>query len=184
MRIQHLTVPFNHTLIYDIYSPQQYSLVLQELQQLKPHLQDKTQSGDPRSKGMLGLSLDWYYQEDRSKSHILNTNRMIFDMTDKLVENPFLTYLDMSNEDLTQVNYYPDGSDYAHHADHAVISAVTTFWNERTFIGGELYFKEYDYSPYMESNTMILFPSFEQHEVTEVTGEGRYSVNQFFFIKR
>lgn len=147
-------------------------------------MKDKTQTGDPRSNGMIGLSLDWYYQEDRSKSHILNVNRMIFNISDQLVENPFLNYLDMTNDDLTQVNYYPDGSDYKHHADHAVVSAVTTFWNEKTFEGGELYFKEHNYTPYLETNTMILFPSFEQHEVTKVTGEGRYSVNQFFFVNR
>jgi len=184
MRIQHLTTPFNHTLIYDMYSPQEYSLILTELKSLKPYMADKTQTGDPRSNGMTGLSLDWHYKENRSQSDILNLNRHVLTITDQLIENPFLNYLDMTNVDLTQVNYYPDGSNYNHHADHAVISAVSTFWDEKTFKGGELHFKEYDYTPYMESNTMILFPSFEQHEVTNVTGEGRFSINQFFFINR
>ena len=34
-----------------------------------------------------------------------------------------MKYLDMANDDSTQVNYYPDGSDYKHHADHATISS-------------------------------------------------------------
>jgi len=72
MRIQHLTTPFNHTLIYDMYSPQEYSLILTELKSLKPYMADKTQTGDPRSNGMTGLSLDWHYKENRSQSDILN----------------------------------------------------------------------------------------------------------------
>lgn len=185
MRIHNLETPFPHTIIYDYYSPREASLILQELQSLQPQMSDKTETGDPRSNNMLGLSLDWFYQKDRSQSNILNFNRQIFNITDKLIENKFMNYLDMVNEDLTQVNYYPDGSEYLHHADHAVISAVTTFWDSpKTFSGGKLYFKEYDYTPYMENNTIVLFPSFEQHEVTKVQGTGRYSVNQFFFVNR
>jgi len=185
MRIHNLNTPFPHTIIYDYYSPRESSLILQELHSLRPVMKDKTGTGDPRSSNMVGLSLDWHYQADRSKSHILNFNRQIFNLTDKLKENKFMTYLDMVNEDLTQINYYPDGSEYLHHADHAVISAVSTFWESpKTFEGGKLFFKEYDYSPYMENNTVVLFPSFEQHEVTKVKGHGRYSINQFFFVNR
>jgi len=185
MRIHNFTKPFSHTIIYDYYSPREASLILQELQSLLPVMVTKQETGDPRSNGMLGLQLDWHYKEDRSKSHILNFNRQIFNITDKLKENKFMTYLDMSNEDLTQANYYPDGSEYHHHADHAVISAVSTFWEEpKTFSGGQLTFPDYNYTPYMENNTVVLFPSFELHEVQKVQGNGRFSLNQFFFLNR
>lgn len=185
MRIINLTVPFNHTIIYDYYSPRDESLIWKELNELSPVLADKKATGDPRSNGMLGLSLDWHYKDDRSKSHTLQANRLIYNITDELKENPFMKYLNMANEDLTQVNYYPDGSSYAHHADHATISAVTTFWKTpKEFTGGELKFPEYNYTPHMDNNTIILFPSFEQHEVSTVIGKGRFSINQFYFINR
>ena len=73
----------------------------------------------------------------------------------------------------------------SHHADHATISAVTTFWKvPKEFTGGELKFPEYEYTPHMDNNTIILFPSFEQHEVSTVIGKGRFSINQFYFINR
>ncbi len=185
MRIHNLNAPFPHTIIYDYYSPRESSLILQELQSLVPVMTDKKATGDPRSDGMLGLQLDWHYKDDRSKSNILQYNRQIFDITDKFADNKFMKYLDMCNEDLTQANYYPDGSEYKDHADHAVISAVSTFWEDpKTFSGGKLFFPEYDYSPYMENNTVILFPSFELHQVQKVQGNGRFSLNQFFFINR
>jgi Rps23 Pro-64 3,4-dihydroxylase Tpa1-like proline 4-hydroxylase len=185
MRIINLTAPFNHTIIYDYYSPRDESLIWNELNELSPILADKTTTGDPRSSGMLGLNLDNFYQEDRTKSHILQANRLIYNITDELKENSFMKYLDMTNDDLTQLNYYPDGSSYAHHADHATISAVTTFWKTpKEFTGGELKFTEYEYTPHMDNNTIILFPSFEQHEVTKVIGKGRFSLNQFYFINR
>ena len=185
MRIHNLVNPFPHSIIYDFYSPREMSLILQELHSLKPTMADKSSTGDPRAEGMIGLSLDQHYWGQREKSNILTFNRNIFNITDKLHENSYMKYLDMANDDLTQVNYYPDGSDYKHHADHATISSVTTFWDDpKSFKGGKLYFKEYDYSPYMENNTMVLFPSFEQHEVTKVQGNGRFSVNQFYFINR
>ena len=61
MRIINLTVPFNHTIIYDYYSPRDESLIWNELNELSPILADKTTTGDPRSSGMLGLNLDNFY---------------------------------------------------------------------------------------------------------------------------
>ena len=37
--------------------------------------------------------------------------------------------------------------------------------------------------PKMDNNTLVLFPSFIQHEVKPVIGEGRYSLNHFFFVQ-
>ena len=77
-----------------------------------------------------------------------------------------------------------DGSDYKYLSTLFPISSLQPWDDPKSFKGGKLYFKEYDYSPYMENNTMVLFPSFEQHEVTKVQGNGRFSVNQFYFINR
>ncbi len=186
MRIVTNQVPFPHTIIYDYYAPREYSLMFAELHKLKPLMSDKTNDGDPRSNGMIGLSLDKHFRNDRSKSDILTYNRQIFDITERLVsDNPMLNYLDMCNDDLTQINFYPDGSEYQSHADHATISAVTLFCHEpRTFKGGHLKFAKQEYIPNLENNSIILFPSYEAHEVTKTQGTGRFSINQFYFINR
>ena len=94
MRIINLTVPFNHTIIYDYYSPSDERLIWKQHNELSTVLADKRATGDPRSNGMLGLSFDWYYKDDRTKSHTLQANRLIYSITDELKENPFMKYLD------------------------------------------------------------------------------------------
>ena len=74
MRIVTNQVPFPHTIIYDYYAPREYSLMFAELHKLKPLMSDKTNDGDPRSNGMIGLSLDKHFRNDRSKSDILTYN--------------------------------------------------------------------------------------------------------------
>ena len=49
MRIINLTVPFNHTIIYDYYSPRDESLIWKELNELSPVLADKKAKTSPLS---------------------------------------------------------------------------------------------------------------------------------------
>ena len=95
----------------------------------------------------------------------------------------FSNYIKMCNFDVTQLNCYNGDGSYAPHPDLAVMSAVTLLHEDpKQYTGGELCFSDYDYTPKMENNTTILFPSFEQHEVKHIKGSGRYSLNQFFFV--
>lgn len=192
MRVENLSEPFFHSIVYDFYNQEEEKLIWQELNFLNKlgKLLPPTETGDPNSSpNKVGVFLDRLYKNHRNFSNILNVNRKIFKIKNLLYENPFSRYLPLVDEDLTMISYYEDGSYYLPHHDSYIISSVTTFWKRpKMFSGGKLTFVEYDYIPEMDHNTMILFPSYEEHEVSEIEMEsndginGRYTINQFFNI--
>jgi predicted 2-oxoglutarate/Fe(II)-dependent dioxygenase YbiX len=52
----------------------------------------------------------------------------------------------------------------------------------KPYTGGELVFTDYRFTPDLQNNSVILFPSFMTHAVEPVRGPGRHSLNQFFFV--
>lgn len=177
MRIVTTQVPFPHTIIYDYYAPREYSVIYSELHRLKPVMADI-------GNGVKGLSLDNHYKADKTKSDILTHSKQLFDVIERLIsDNPMLNYLDMSNDTTTEIHSYDDGSFHSSHKDKATISSITLFCNEpRTFKGGHLKFAKQEYIPNLENNSIILYPSYESHEITKTQGSGRFSINQFYFI--
>ena len=148
------------------------------------------ETGDPNSSSnKVGVFLDKLYKNQKQFSNILTVNRKIFKIKNLLYENPFSRYLDITDYDLTMISYYENESYYLPHRDCYTISSVTTFWKKpKIFSGGELFFYNYNYCPKMDHNTMILFPSYEDHGVSEIFMEnndginGRYTINQFYGI--
>lgn len=186
MKIIQLKKPFYHTIIHDYYTDEEVDSIWEEIHSLRDILDqnEKTAHG-----GRLSLYLDYTYVERRRESNILVANRKIFKMYEELSENPFASYLPNFNLDHTILNYYPDESFFTAHTDYYVLSISTTLWKTpKAFEGGSLHFPKYDYTPNMNNNTTILFPSFEQHGVTEIKmtekgyDTGRYTINQFMSI--
>jgi len=194
MKIVQFSKPFYHTIIYDFYDAAEEASIWQELSVLTPQFKNKNFNGDPlASENKLGLHLDQFYPPDsRHLSNMLVADRKIFDIRDQLLENPFARYLEICDLDFSFISYYPDKSFYKPHFDRFTLSSVTTFWKiPQRFQGGILRFPKHDYAPVMKPNTIVLFPSFELHEVTpiqikkkwEVRGFSRYTLNQFMLIK-
>ncbi len=192
MRVENLSEPFFHSIVYDYYNIEEQKLIWQELEFLnKPgKMLSPNETGDPNSSpNKVGVFLDRLYDKNKNFSNILKVNRKIFKIKNFLYENPFSRYLNIVDYDLTMISYYEDGSYYLPHFDSYTISSVTTFWKTpKMFSGGELMFCNYNYIPDMPHNTMILFPSYEAHEVSEVFMDnndginGRYTINQFYNI--
>ena len=182
MQINTYKVPFVHTIINNYFEESELPSVFSEIDYLNRHSQDTQNNGDPKSSNMTAVHLDKHYKQDRHVSSILRYNRKIFDID--LQDNVFGNYIKMCNLDVTQLNCYNGDGSYASHPDLAVMSAVTLLYKEpKQFTGGELCFSDYGYTPKMDNNTTILFPSFEQHEVKHIKGKGRFSLNQFFFVQ-
>lgn len=190
MIVKNLTDPFPHTMFYDFYDKAVLQSIWQELDFLNQpdKLMNNSIIGDtPAPEHKSGLYLDDVYPH-RPMSNILMANRKLFDVADD-VDNYFLrNQLKAANCDFTWLCYYYSGTYYGSHPDRCMLSAVTTFWREpKAFTGGDLTFTNYGYVPDMQTNTVILFPSFEPHEVTEITvahedtvkGLSRWSMNQF-----
>lgn len=194
MNIVQSSEPFYHTVIYDFYTPAQVANIWRELEEISGQFQNKHFNGDPQaSDNKLGLHLDVFYQGQRDKSAMLTEDRKIFGIRHQLFDNPFAPYLEICDLDYSFISYYPDKSYYKPHFDRFTLSTVTTFWKEpQRFEGGLLRFPKYDYAPVMKPNTIILFPSYETHEVTpihidkkwEAKGFSRYTLNQFMLIKQ
>lgn len=190
MLIKNLSKPFHHTIIYDFYSKEEEEIVWKELEFLnKPgKLFSPKNTGDPRSSpNKTGIFLHQVY-ENLNFSDIFLIHRKIYKLKNCIKENIFHEYFYVKSlYDVIMISYYENKSYYEFHRDDAILSAVTTFWKTpKKFTGGKLTFPDYNYTPKMNHNTLILFPSFVLHEVTEIKMKnddkinGRYTINQFF----
>ena len=99
----------------------------------------------------------------------------------------------MCNDDITKVRYYHDGEYYEPHTDLAFqFLSFSYFYREpKKFIGGEVYFPQYDYEYPCYNNSVIMFPGWVKHGVRTVKidnsdyfeGKGRYCISSFFGFK-
>lgn len=188
MDIKTYNNPFYHTIIKNIYDKKEEESIWQELEFLNQpgKLQNSNLTGDPGGINKVGIFLDDLYNF-RQVSNILTVNRKIFNIANLFSDNPFSKYLEGCTYDRTMISYYENGSYYKPHKDRFILSSVTLFFKEpKNFSGGQLYFNEYNYTPNLNHNDMIIFPSCETHSVSEILinakkiGMGRYSINQFY----
>jgi hypothetical protein len=197
MIVENLSEPFFHTIVHDFYTTEEEKLIWQELDYLdlpNKSLLESSETGDPSAVNRSRVFLDAFYRY-RNFSKILEINRKIFstEFTDLIKSNPFSNYLIHSNMDNTLLSYYKNKSFYPLHKDESVISIIITFWrNPKKFVGGNLTFDEYYYTPKMNHNSLILFPSFVKHSVNEtfidneneIVGNSRYSISSFYKIHK
>lgn len=191
MFIQNLHEPFYHTIIDDFYTNDELEKIWQELDFITPNL---LSPADTHSYVASTLKKGVFLHELYKKiefSHIYRLNRKLFTLSieQSSKQNPFLNYIPHKNADSTLINYYTNKSFYSEHQDDSILTAVTALWKEpRKFIGGDLKFTKYDYTPKMKNNSMVIFPGFVDHEVTSIEmnnkdiGYGRFSITQFMTI--
>jgi Rps23 Pro-64 3,4-dihydroxylase Tpa1-like proline 4-hydroxylase len=195
MNIQHLQYPFYHTIIYNFFDVHELNLINAELHSLftsdykiKPddehHLnllnKDKTQD----------YNLDIIYENRREQSNILMLIKKIYTLDNNILDtkqNPFLSFIKASNHDNTRVNKYHNLSSYSKHHDNAVLTMMYPFWKDpKEFEGGDLFFANHEYKPYLKNNSCVIFPSYEMHELTQIKSKNdnvnRVSINQRVFI--
>lgn len=194
MKINVHRKPFNHIIIDDYFSPEEYYLIWNEIMFLVPKMMPPNgtgaathiQTGIPIKKG-IGIFVDRVYTQ-RSYSDILNITRKLF--TQEIVqvtEGLDLYFKQFKNitTDSTLVQLYSNGDYYKAHTDKTIFSAVTVLHRTpKSYTGGELRFPEYDHSVDLTNNQLILFPSLLLHEVCEVKVQsndaidGRISISQ------
>lgn len=188
MKIISLIEPFPHYIIHDFFTEFELSAIWNELKlfHLTNSFKSKNQTGDPLSNNKIGIVLDEYYKENRSKSSILMAYEKLFKL-ENLIENKHLyNFVLDSNYDSTYLSYYLNNGEYEPHKDFSVMTAVCTLWQEpKQFQGGDLWFYPENYIPKLESNSLIIFPSHKFHGVTKIysnddlIGSSRYSISKF-----
>ena len=189
--------PFPHLIFSNFYNEQELNLIWEELNfYTKPNklFEAKDFGGAFEKTNSHAIALDGVYsQKYRRLSNILTVNRKLFEPD---VLNSFAKIDDCCeiatecNYDVTKIRYYHDKEYYKPHIDSAFhFLAFSYFYKEpKKFSGGEIIFPKYDYKYSCDNNSMIIFPGWVEHGVTEVNidnsdyyeGYGRYCISSFF----
>jgi Rps23 Pro-64 3,4-dihydroxylase Tpa1-like proline 4-hydroxylase len=194
MKISHYKTPFYHVIIDNFFTNEEIVeihneiITIQKSQSILTIREDDKHHYDLLHKNKTSsYCLDALYEGQRQKSSILRLVTKVYSLNFEDHKNPFLNYIPISNQDMTYVNVYKNGSSYDAHQDGAVLTFLYVFYDEpRAYIGGNLIFPNYEYEPELLNNSLIIFPSYELHKVTEMVAEdhvGRYSINQRIWIK-
>jgi hypothetical protein len=180
MKIDSYNDPFPHIRIFDFYSDEELKLIWEELEFILNDRiicgPEKTGSATDSEKNLLkqnrGIFLDNLYS-DRITSNILTINRNIFStIVNTFHENDhwiFKNSLNSVNWDTTLISYYENSDYYKKHCDISAFTCLTWFYKKpKKFSGGDLIFSDFNLKIELEDNSLILFPSGVNHEVSEI----------------
>ena len=193
--------PFPHMIVKNFYNESELKLIWEELDFYTKDgkLFDAHEFGGVVDKtNSKAIWLDKVFSKKyRNLSNILKVNRKLFDSA---VLEAFSSIHDccsiakFCNYDVTKVRYYHDGDYYEPHTDKTVqFLGFSYFYREpKRFEGGNLIFPKYDYEFNCEHNSLIMFPSWVEHGVSEISiqesdyfeGYGRYAITHFFGCKQ
>ena len=192
--------PFPHLVFRNFYTDEELDLIWEELNfYTKPNKLFDVEEylgvvGFTKAKA---IALDSVFTgKTRVLSNILTVSRKVFD---NQILQPFSEIHDccslakLANYDITKVRYYHNGDYYKPHTDTFFeFLAFSYFYKEpKKFSGGDLIFPKYDYEFSCDHNSLIMFPSWVEHGVSEVSikdsdyydGYGRYAITHFFGCK-
>jgi len=193
MLIQHLKYPFPHTIIYDMFDETELTQIRSEVDEFVANTivkaSDEHHARLFSENKTTSLCLDQIYEGARNNSNILKLIKKVYELNSRGIlvsaDNPFLKYVSISNSDNTYLQLYRDGSSYFEHDDKAVLTFLYPFKGDST--GGNLIFTDYNYTPHLNDNCCLIFPSFERHRLSPVEANDkeavvRFSINQRIFV--
>ena len=189
-RIQHLEYPFHHTILYNVFGKSILENIIEELTsltQIHTPLSDKHHQSLLQEFKTQPFCLDNIYKNKREKSVILKATMGVtaLRVQEHGASNPFLYYLPITNKDTTFVQRYHNGSSYENHEDGAVLTFLYPI-KINEYRGGDLIFSRYNYVPHIPHNSCLIFPSYEPHQISEISSSTdqpvRYSINRRYYI--
>jgi hypothetical protein len=134
--------------------------------------------------------IDMVYGPNRNASFILNSHKKIFNKDFEKAASDmhwFYRYMSHLTKDATLLNFYENDDHYHSHTDDSTITTLIWLWREpKAFTGGDMIFDDKHLFP-IQNNTMVMFPSCINHEVTKVNmedkpGYGRFAITIFSHI--
>jgi len=197
--------PFPHAIIEDFYSEEELKLIWKELEYLtspnKMILSGKElrTAKDPLTQliksSSYGIDLDEYFSK-KTYSDILVITDKIFNQSllNQIASlNPLMGHVAHLNDSNTKLKYYEDAEEYKGHIDTARFTMTNYFFKEpKKFTGGDLYFKDFDYTIEIKNNMVVFFCGAINHASTKLisndfydkfSGYGKYVVTKFLGIK-
>lgn len=179
MEIDIHTDPFPYIRIFDFYSDEELKLIWEELEFILNYriIDGPEKTGTAIQDGIIlkqnkGIFLDNLYL-DRNTSNILTINRNLFLTIVNIINEYdfgiFNNSLRCINWDTTLISYYENSDHYKKHYDISSFTCLTWFFKKpKKFSGGDLFFPNFNLKIEVEDNSLILFPSCVDHEVSEV----------------
>lgn len=191
---------FSYALIENIYSDDQLKYIWKEAEFLcdKRKLQSPKDTGQTgvkpdgtKMKSNGGIFLEDFYRNSNNSNYMNCFKEFIRSNTLNYLMDQDYSFRVFSNLDEcgNLFNYYEDKDYYLPHRDKSIMTCVFWFFKEpKMFVGGDLFFPEIDKTIEIKNNSMIIFPSYAFHEVTEITMNdnaepnncnGRFSISSF-----
>lgn len=197
--------PFPHAIIEYFYSEEELKLIWKELdyltspnkmilsgRELGTAKDNLTQSIKSSS---YGINLDAYFSK-KIYSDILVVTDKIFNQSllNQIASlHPLMGHVSHLNDSSTMLKYYEDAEEYTGHIDIARFTMLNYFFKEpKQFTGGNLYFKDFDYTLEIKNNMVVFFCGAINHASTKLisndfydkfSGYGKYCVTKFLRIK-
>jgi hypothetical protein len=196
--------PFPHLVIENLFSEKEISFLKKEIDFLEASALSETSFSSAKSSGFPDGSV-----VDKAKHGVVYLEDVFVNLDHSLIEtqvknllNQGLFFIYSQIEPwatrfsycgvhpithFTKVNFFGDGEKYEAHRDASEFTSLMYFCETpKNFTGGSLHFPEFDFSYLCDNNSLILFPGYILHEVTEVSHikvEGRscrVSINTFY----
>jgi hypothetical protein len=197
--------PFPHAIIEDFYDEEELKLIWKELEYLtSPNKMilsgDKLGTAKDRltqitKSSNYGINLDEYFSK-KTYSDLLVITDKIFN-SNLLYEiaslHPLMGHVKYLNDSNTKLKYYEDAEEYTGHTDASMFTMTNYFFKDpKKFTGGDLYFKDFDYTIEIKNNMVVFFCGAINHASTKLisndfydkfSGYGKYCVTKFLGIK-
>lgn len=177
MKVEYFSEPVPFYIIKNYLTSDEYKFYIKELLKLRPTLKTDGTGGAVDMEGIL---------KKRNHGVWVDSRHVITKFNDKIFgpvswetrDHWFYKLLSKKMNYSTLVNYYDDGDYYLPHIDDSIITTILYIWEEpKTFSGGELCFG--DFIVPVENNSMVIFPSMNEHSVNPVDGYGRWAITNF-----
>jgi Rps23 Pro-64 3,4-dihydroxylase Tpa1-like proline 4-hydroxylase len=197
--------PFPHAIIEDFYNKEELKLIWKELDYFtspnkmilsgselgtaKDNLTQVTKSSS------YGINLDEYFNK-KTYSDILVITDKIFNqslLNEIALLHPLMGHVSHLNDSNTKLKYYEDAEEYKAHIDTSRFTMTNYFFKKpKKFTGGDLYFKDFDYTIEIKNNMVVFFCGAINHASTKLisndfynkfSGYGKYCVTKFLGIK-
>jgi len=197
--------PFPHAIIEDFYNEEELKLIWKELDYLtSPNKMILSGDNLGSSKDNIsqivksnnyGIILDTFFSQ-KAYSDILVITDKIFNqslLNQIALLHPLMGHVGHLNDSTTKLKYYEDAEEYRGHTDTARFTMLNYFFKEpKQFTGGNLYFKDFDYTIEIKNNMVVFFCGAINHASTKLisndfydkfSGYGKYCVTKFLGIK-
>jgi hypothetical protein len=191
MKIIHFNYPFHHTIINNFFEQIELDLIIDEIMNYDESIKclDKHHCPLYENHNTISFDLDTIFKNNREDSKVLNILNKINDLDFENLskENPFLGYYLTTNHDRTFVSKYKSKSSYFYHKDGSVLTFLFVIFL-KPFNFGNLTFQKNNYVPNLNHNSLIIFPSYEIHKVSQIETETesneylRLSINKRYWI--